>query len=92
MNITIEIDNEDFDTFYERVRAERQMRNGRAVDRKAARVYFVDTVKYLIAEGCWWGEILQEDEINLYVDHLDEGWMQEHLYRMIKEYTPKETA
>jgi hypothetical protein len=87
MRITIEIADDAFDQFYEKVRMHRQMKNGRAVDRKSARAYFRNLVQYLLCEE--WDAALDPREIELYVDELDERYGKTcPLYRMVKEHQP----
>jgi hypothetical protein len=87
MKITIEIADDAFDQFYEKVREHRQMKNGRPVDRKAARSYFRNLIQFLLGEE--WYTALDPIEIELYVDELDAQYNKTcPLYRMIKEHQP----
>ena len=92
MKITVEVDGyewqEKFEEFYERVRAERQMRNGRAVDRKALRQLWREQIRqeveYYIDDSLF-SVLTHPDVIEAIVDELDEK-AENKLYKMVKEY------
>ena len=86
MKITVELDPDCFERFYEMVRYRRQEKNGRAVDRKAARAHFIHDMKWAMAET--WDDGLTE-EVNLYIADLDKAYKKTcPLYRMVKEHEP----
>lgn len=92
MKITVEVDGyewqENFEEFYEQVRAERQMRNGRPVDRKALRAIWKEEIKCLVADyidNDLFRDVTHTDVIESIVDRLDEQ-AENLLYKIVKEY------
>lgn len=92
MKITVEVDGyewqENFEEFYEQVRAERQMRNGRPVDRKALRQLWREQINLLVADyidNDLFRDVTHTDVIESIVDRLDEQ-AENLLYKIVKEY------
>lgn len=90
MKITVDVDPERFDDFYERVLAYRQEKNGRTVNRAEARRRYRAILEYLLDDATC--DVTNDFYIEEFVDELDEEIEKlkksSKLYAMVKDYTP----